>query len=163
MLSITSKPLQAKQLIRSTTSVFFIGWEMQYDKNGHSYGQLVIGSFIVTMYLLMYLILGRVSWWNIKSPRWLSPLQTQIWCPATSGFSPTKNTFEREEISDCRWDLWKYDRAAGGDSNKGFCRAFWMVEEMLGELCEVPRCLLWRGLRCHCAIYNVSCILYLLQ
>ena len=34
---------------------------------------------------------------------------------------------------------------------------------MLGERCEVPRCLLWRGLRCHCLIYNVSCISYLLQ
>ena len=33
----------------------------------------------------------------------------------------------------------------------------------LGELCEVLRCLLWRGLRCHCPVYNVSCILYLLN
>ena len=33
----------------------------------------------------------------------------------------------------------------------------------LGGLCEVPRCLLWRALRCPCPIYNVSCILYLLQ
>ena len=33
----------------------------------------------------------------------------------------------------------------------------------LGGLCEVPRCLLWRGLRHHCPVYNVSCILYLLQ
>ena len=31
------------------------------------------------------------------------------------------------------------------------------------ELCEVPRCLLGRGLRYHCPLYNVSCILYLLQ
>ena len=27
----------------------------------------------------------------------------------------------------------------------------------LGEMCEVPRCLLWRQLRCHCPMYNVSC------
>ena len=33
----------------------------------------------------------------------------------------------------------------------------------MGELCEVPRCLLWRELRCHCPMYNVSCILCLLQ
>ena len=33
----------------------------------------------------------------------------------------TKITFEREEISDCRWDSVKYDGAADGDSNKGFC------------------------------------------
>ena len=30
----------------------------------------------------------------------------------------------------------------------------------LGELCEVPKCLLWRGLRCHCPMYNVSRILF---
>ena len=28
----------------------------------------------------------------------------------------------------------------------------------LGELCEVPRCLLWKGSRCHSPTYNVSCI-----
>ena len=32
----------------------------------------------------------------------------------------------------------------------------------LGKPCEVPRCLLWRGLRCHCSMYNVSCTLSLL-
>ena len=31
----------------------------------------------------------------------------------------------------------------------------------IGELCEVPKCLLWRGLRHHCPMYNVSCVLYL--
>ena len=30
----------------------------------------------------------------------------------------------------------------------------------LGELCEVPRCLLWRGLRCHCLMCNISCIFF---
>ena len=30
----------------------------------------------------------------------------------------------------------------------------------LGELCEVPRGLLWRGLKCHCPRYNVSCIFF---
>ena len=33
----------------------------------------------------------------------------------------------------------------------------------LGELCAALKCLLWRGLRCHCFMYNVSYILYLLQ
>ena len=33
----------------------------------------------------------------------------------------------------------------------------------LGELREVPRYLLWRGLRHHCPMYSVSCMLYLLQ
>ena len=35
-------------------------------------------------------------------------------------FPKTKITFEREEISDHCWDSRKYDRAADGDSNKGF-------------------------------------------
>ena len=30
----------------------------------------------------------------------------------------------------------------------------------LGELCEVLRCLLWKGLRCHCPMYNVFCIFF---
>ena len=38
-------------------------------------------------------------------------------------------------------------------------RSWWQ----LGELYEIPRCLLWRGLRCHCPVYNVSCILSLIQ
>ena len=39
-----------------------------------------------------------------------------------------------------------------------------MMEQLMaiGRLCEVPRCLLWRGLRHHGPISNVSCILYLL-
>ena len=53
-----------------------------------------------------------VFWWNIKSPRWLSPTTAQVWHPVTSGFSQNKVTFEREEISDHRWDSGKYDGAA---------------------------------------------------
>ena len=89
------------------------------------------------------------------------PLQPRFGARQLLAFFPkTKITFEREEISDCRWDLGKYDKAADGDSNKGFCRVFWTVEETLGELCEVPKCLLGRGLRCHCPIYNVSYIVF---
>ena len=32
--------------------MFFVGWEMQYDKNSCSYGQLVIGTFILSVSLL---------------------------------------------------------------------------------------------------------------
>ena len=35
---------------------------------------------------------------------------------------------------------------------------WWLV-----ELWEVPRCLFWRGLKCHCPMYNVSYILHLLR
>ena len=63
-------------------------------------------------------------------------------------FPKTDITFERENISDSWWDSGKYSGAADGG---------------LGELCEISRYLLWRGLRCHYPMYNVSCILYLLQ
>ena len=52
------------------------------DSEGLSYGQLVIGSFITTRYLFMHHISCRVFWWNIKSPRSLSPAIVQICCPA---------------------------------------------------------------------------------
>ena len=51
--------------------------------------------------------------------------------------------------------------APDGVSNKIICRVFWTVGDMLAELCEVPRWLLWRGLRLHCPVHDVS-LLYLL-
>ena len=47
----------------------------------------VIGSFITTTCPHIHHVLCKVFWRNIKSPRWLSPLRAQIWCPVTSGFS----------------------------------------------------------------------------
>ena len=44
-----------------------------HDSEGHSYGQLVIGSFIRTTHPLIQHVSGITFWWNIKSPRWLSP------------------------------------------------------------------------------------------
>ena len=40
-----------------------------------------------------------------------------------------------------------------------FRKIWWGSWWRLGELCEVPRCILWRGLRHHCSMCNVSCIL----
>ena len=59
-------------------------------------------------------------------------------------FPKSKITFQREEISDSQWNSGKYDVAADGD---------W-------ENCEVLGCLLWRGLRHHCPMYNVSYIFF---
>ena len=97
----------------------------------------------------MHHISCRVFWWNSKSPRWLSPLQSRFGTLWLLAFPKTKITFEREEISDYWWDsIGKYDGTADGD---------W-------EKCVRPqRCLLWSGLRHHCPMYNVSYILYLLQ
>ena len=41
----------------------------------------------------------------------LQPRSGALWLLA---FPKTKNSFEREEISDCWWDSGKYDRAANG-------------------------------------------------
>ena len=57
------------------------------DSETCSYWQLVIGSCIMTMNLLMHHVCCRVFRWNFKSPRWLRTPTAQIWCPATSGFS----------------------------------------------------------------------------
>ena len=69
-------------------------------------------------------------------------------CPATSDFSQNKN------------HLWK-----GRDFRPSmrFRKIWWGSWWLLEEQCEVPKCLLWRGLRCHCPMYNVSCIFNLLQ
>ena len=48
------------------------------DSEGHSCGQLVIGSFMTTTGPLMQHVSCRVFWQNIKSPRWLSPLQLRF-------------------------------------------------------------------------------------
>ena len=70
------------------------------DSEKHSYGPLVIGSFITTVYLLM-----RVHWRNAKLSRWLSPpLQPRFGTLRLLAFPQTKITFEREEISDHQWD-----------------------------------------------------------
>ena len=41
-----------------------------------------------------------------------------------------------------------------------FRKIWWGSGRLLGELCEVPRCPLWRGLRCHCPMYSVFCIFF---
>ena len=38
-----------------------------------------------------------------------------------------------------------------------FRKIWWGSRWRLGELCGVPRYLLWRGLKHHCPMYNVSC------
>ena len=82
--------------------------------------------------LLMHHVLHRVFWQHIKSPRWLSPHAAQIWCSAFLAFPKTKITFEGEEISDHWWD-------------SGNSLGQLMVIER--TVCEVPSCLLWKGLR----------------
>ena len=88
---------------------------------------------------LIYHILCRVFWQNMKSPRWLSLLQPTFGALWLLAFPKTEISFEMEEISDCQ----------------RFRKIWWGSWWRLAELCEVPRCLLWRGLRHHCPVYNV--------
>ena len=76
-----------------------------------------------------------------------APLQLRFGTLWLLALSKTKVTFEREDFSQSM------------RFRKIRCCSWWQPK----ELCEVPRCLLWRGLRHHRPMYNVSCILYLLQ
>ena len=119
-------------------------------------------SFITTMCLPMHHISCRDFCETSNHPGDSAPLQPRFGALRLLAFPKTKITFEREEIRPSM----RFRKIWWGsccDSNKGFCRVFQTVEEMLGELCEVPRCLHWSGLRHHCPIYNVSCILCFLQ
>ena len=90
-----------------------------------------------------------------------APLQPRFGALQLLPFPKTKITYEREEISDYQWDSGKYSVAADGDSNKGFCRMCWTVEETLGELCEVTTCLYWRGLfLVSCSFFRICLLLY---
>ena len=111
------------------------------DSDGHSYGQLVIGSFITTKRLLM----SHAGFFceTSNNPGDSASLQSRFGAPWLLAFPKTKITFESEETSDRRWDSEIYNGAADGDSEN--CLRF-------------PRCLLWWALWHHCPMYNVSCI-----
>ena len=74
----------------------------------------------------------------------LHPRFSALWLLA---FPKTKITFEKEDI--------QAFNEIPENSTGHWCQ--------FGELCEVWRCLLWTGLRCHCPMYIVSSTLYLLQ
>ena len=73
-----------------------------------------------------------------------NPLQPRFGTLQLLAFTKTKITFEREEVF--------------GPSMR--FRNIWQGSWWWLELCQVPRYLLWRGLKCLCPIYNVSCIFY---
>ena len=93
------------------------------DSEGINSGQLVIGSFLTAIHPLMHHVWCRVFWWNIKSPRWLSPATAQIWCPVSSGFSQNENHLQKGR------DFRPLMR-----SRKIWWGSWWQLR----ELCEVP-------------------------
>ena len=113
---------------------------------GHSLGQLLIGSFITTMHLLMHHVLFSFLAKH-RITRVTQPPTAKIWHPVTAGFYQNWN------------QLWK-----GRDFRPSmrFRKIQWGNWWWLGELCEVPKFLLWRGLR-HivlCTVFLVSCIFF---
>ena len=63
----------------------------------------------------MHHVSCRVFWWNIKSPRWLTPLPPRFGGLWLLAFPKTKIAFEREEILDHWWDSGIYNEAAYGN------------------------------------------------
>ena len=80
-----------------------------------------------------------VFWWNIKSPRWLSPTIAQIWLRVTSGFSQNKSHLRKGR--DFRLSV-RFRKIQWG--------SWWWL-----ELCEVPGCLPRRVLRYHFPVHSV--------
>ena len=119
-----------------------------YYSEGHSYGQLVIGSFITTMCPLMHHVVScRVFWQNIKSPRWLRPTTAQILCPVTSGFSQNWN------------HLWKGRDFRPWIIFRKIRQGSWWP---LGELCEAQGTYFewdW-GVIVVCTMFLVSCVFF---
>ena len=122
VLSIMSTPLQAKQLIRSATSMFFVSWEMQCEEESQlwatSHWQL---HHNIVLSHASHGLLQRFFSETSNHPGYLHPLQPRFGTLGLPAFLQIKITFEREEISDHQWDSEKYDRATDGDSSKGFC------------------------------------------
>ena len=52
---------------------------------------------------------------NIKSPRWLSPLQLRFGTLKLLAFPKVNITFQREELSEHQWDSGKYNEVADSD------------------------------------------------
>ena len=85
------------------------------DSEGRRYGQVLIGSFITTTHPLMHHISCRGFDETSNHPGDSASLQPRFGTLWHLGFSKTKITFERDEISDHWWYLEKYNGAADGD------------------------------------------------
>ena len=68
-VSIMSMPLQPKQIIKSTTSIFFISWETQYATAMGNWW-LATSPWQASSCIMSY---AEIFLWNVKSPKWLSP------------------------------------------------------------------------------------------
>ena len=60
-------------------------------------------------------------------------------------------------------NFWLFPKLKSPLKGKGFQTTYEIQGNTTGPPMVISRCLLWRGLRQHCPVYNVSCVLYLLQ
>ena len=107
---------------------------------------------------------GRGNWWlEASSPE----CATHASCLMAEFFGETSNYLYRPDLVPC--NFWLFPKLKSPLKGGRFQiideiqKIWWGNWCQLGELCEVPRCLLWRGLSGPCPMYNVFCILYLLQ
>ena len=105
----------------------------------------------------------RIFSWNIKLSMWFSPLYSSVFVPHDFWLFPKQNHLWKGRGSRLSMRFRKIQWGSWWRVQQRILQSIWTVEEMLGELCEVLGCLLWRWPRCHCPMYNVSSILYLLQ
>ena len=142
-------------------SMSFIGWEMQYDENSHGYRQLVTGSFITNNMPthashLVQSLLAKHQITQVTQPPYSPDLVPYNFWLFPKLKSPLKGK-RFQTINEIQKNMTGKLMAI---PVKDFCGVFGTVEETLGELCEVPRCLLWRWLRHYFPMYSVSCIFF---
>ena len=93
----------------------FLGGNYLDGSEGHSYGQRVIGSFIMTMCPLTHRVSQRAFCETSHHPGDSAPLKPRFGTLWLLPFPKTKITFEKEEILNHWWDSGKYDRGTDGD------------------------------------------------
>ena len=116
------------------------------DSEGHTYGQLVVGSFIVTVHPLMH----HVS-------RSIFLVEHQVTQMTHPPYSP--------DLVPC--DFWLFPKLKSSLKGKRFQNINEIQENMREQLMVIGRTV-WgpkvptlRGPRHHCPLYNISWILYL--
>ena len=96
--------------------MFFICWEMQYNENSYSYGQLVTGSFIMTMHLLMH---------QVSCSFFVKHQITQVTQPLSS-----------PDLAPC--DFWLFPKLKSPLKGKRFQNTDETQENMMGQLMAIP-------------------------
>ena len=91
---------------------------------------------------LIHHISCRFFWYNIKSPRWLSLLQPRFGARWLLAIPKLKSLLKGKRFQTI------------SEIQKNMTGQLWQS----GELGEVPICLLWRRLRHHCPMCNLSLV-----